>query len=515
MSQLNPHWKGCPHHHLPRINRVSSGRRASARSRSISHARPALEKRKRDFFRGFRIPLRRALSRRTSHSSATRQARRRASLRARHHIQAFGWNTDLAGQTSTERSTSTIRAEPGSSQFSTPQDTIAGITITETTDRASSWRHETAKHRQEHDSGLKPVTEVPVYWTISKKIQETKPLITSNQQPCPVKGGEVCEREPGGGKQTVDPIDPKSSTETRSKSKPAQARLAAATLPSTSKLVESAKENNPSNLRDPAFWETVNTLATQVRESGSITPEIKSIIQSLSSDTISRTPSQRKAIREFTKEISLYLEAARTQPEKSLIASPSTATISANTIAELKPFHTEFQAAGLAVTSAEQRGMPPMKPTTVHSPLRTPSKDDEWIQRDSGVKDNKLSHSEQDPSRYSKTTESTAVTYTPHHESPHSQHRSEKMPSDSSSEDIEISFTPRENYAPPSRPAPSASPATKIAHRKPLPWLQKTDQLIEEPIFVTGPSKALVDRSTARDKGKQKANRECSIIFYR
>jgi hypothetical protein len=246
MPYLNIHWKGYPHHRLPRI-RLPSTRRASARSRSISQARPALGKRKSRFFR---VRRRRALSRSSHTSSIALRARRRVSVRARHNIQAFGWDTDLAGQASTV-SASTIRAGPKSNHLSVPQDTVAGSTVIEfeSTDGAASSTVKAAKPQQENAYSLKRVAEVPVYWTKSSKpLDEILPSITSNCKPSAAKTGEeYCDCEPIGGTWTYDPrIGPKSPTGTRSKSIAPQQKSTAATRRPTATSRVSAKEKQQS-----------------------------------------------------------------------------------------------------------------------------------------------------------------------------------------------------------------------------------------------------------------------------
>jgi hypothetical protein len=71
------------------------------------------------------------------------------------------------------------------------------------------------------------------------------------------------------------------------------------------------------------------------------------------SDEQSRTPSEKRALQKFKTELSQYLENPKRLKEEQI--SPPSSSISAFTVAELIPYRTEFQAAGLAVTSAEQR----------------------------------------------------------------------------------------------------------------------------------------------------------------
>ncbi|KAI9650119.1 hypothetical protein NHQ30_000132 [Ciborinia camelliae] len=90
----------------------------------------------------------------------------------------------------------------------------------------------------------------------------------------------------------------------------------------------------------------------------SFSSSVHSIVQSIASNPSSRSPSQRRALKRFTRELELYLRIAKQAPKQTPISSASLTSFSTQTIQtiqELTPYHAEFQAAGLAVTSAEQR----------------------------------------------------------------------------------------------------------------------------------------------------------------
>lgn len=90
----------------------------------------------------------------------------------------------------------------------------------------------------------------------------------------------------------------------------------------------------------------------------SFSSSVHSIVQSIAPSPSSRSPSQRRALKHFTRELELYLQLAKQAPKQTPISSlPSTtfSTQTIQTIQNLKPYHAEFQAAGLAVTSIEQR----------------------------------------------------------------------------------------------------------------------------------------------------------------
>lgn len=521
MPYIDIHWKGRPHRRLPRI-RLPSNRRTPTRSRSNSHAGP-LGKRKKPLFR-----IRRKKSP-SSHTSSIIRARKRESLRARKHaslrarqnVQAFGWDSELGGQVSTAKSASTIKPGRKSNTLVVPQNNITDSTVIEfdSTDGAASSAIRAVKRPQENTYSLKPVVEVPVYWTKPRQTpDEKKPSVTTNRTVSITKeGGEFCDCEPIGGTRTYDPkIVPESPTGVRSKSIAAQSKTIAPTRRPTAKSRVSTKENRQANFGDPAFWEAINSFALQVKESAAITPSVKSIVQSLSSDTASRTPSQRRAIKKFTQEISLYLQAARTHPKQSLVTSPSVTTISANTIAELKPFRSEFLTAGLAVTSTDQRGMPLRKSTRVPSPPPTPPKDEKWTKRQSAAKEGKAVHNARDHGG-STSTGTTVLGFTPPHEKSYPRPKGERIARRSSSEGTEIGFTPpHELYASPPRPKPRASQSPP--KKKSLPWLQRPDRPVEEPLFVTGPSRELIERSKTREaerEAERKADRKFHWFCYK
>jgi hypothetical protein len=150
--------------------------------------------------------------------------------------------------------------------------------------------------------------------------------------------------------------------------------------------------------------------------------------------------------------------------------------------------------------------MPLRKPTKTPSPPLTPPKDDKWVKRKLGVKDSKPTHNVRDHSGGSTSTGTTVIGFTPPHEKSHPRPKGEKLPRHSSSEVTEIGVTPpHELYTSPPRSAP---PAPKSPKKKSLPWLQNPNKPIEEPIFVTGPSQALTERSMTREKAEQKADRK-------
>jgi hypothetical protein len=176
MPHLNIHWKGYPHRHLPRI-RVSC--HSSVRSRSIAQvaAEQALQttlsealKKKRKKQR-MKPSTRRQRARLSRALSSDARARRCASLRARHKIQAFGWNSsqaELTSKVTTPNTGSNASSKPTSKPRTiirksreTPIDSPHGA-------GASALRPvKQQKTHLENVYSLMHVTEVPIYWTPS------------------------------------------------------------------------------------------------------------------------------------------------------------------------------------------------------------------------------------------------------------------------------------------------------------------------------------------------------------
>jgi hypothetical protein len=86
----------------------------------------------------------------------------------------------------------------------------------------------------------------------------------------------------------------------------------------------------------------------------------------------SRTPSQLKALRQFSRELERHVVAQDAIRNAGLTKSSTLSSIlSVHTIPEFLPYQAEFQAAGLAVTSAEQRQRTVPKLVRVTAPSST------------------------------------------------------------------------------------------------------------------------------------------------
>ncbi|OTA64853.1 hypothetical protein K449DRAFT_404346 [Hypoxylon sp. EC38] len=117
-------------------------------------------------------------------------------------------------------------------------------------------------------------------------------------------------------------------------------------------------------LADPVVWDAINrSLDQQRRLSTLVIPEGVVIGSIQQSGIPSRTSSQRKALNRFTRQLEKYADVAAAASNP-LIMTPteSESKVSYHTVQPLLPYRKEFQAAGLAVTSAEQSRGSPLKP---------------------------------------------------------------------------------------------------------------------------------------------------------
>lgn len=181
--------------------------------------------------------------------------------------------------------------------------------------------------------------------------------------------------------------------------------------------------------------------------------------------TIRRSPSERAALKKFTLELERHLQATRKLPPKS----SSAKGLSTHTIEEFLPYKAQLNAAGLAVTSREQRrkgsrlynrgalpkptttGEPPGPVSLTLDPLRTSAKP------------------APDRRYHSTSTGSTVLGFTPPHEE--SSNRARGWRPSTSSDHTIIGFTP------PHETQLAASHATPVkSTRNSLPWLRKQRQ---------------------------------------
>jgi hypothetical protein len=465
MPNFNIYWKGHPRRRLPRI-RVASASRASIRSRSVT--RTATQKSLRMLLGGivvqdrktggFRLRFRRRRGRSSRSTSSAVQARRRASQRARQNIQAFGWTAsgaELASKVTSERVESrglSVTARAGSETPQAQEPSESGIPSTDGAGSSTVRKAITTKQQSKSPYSLMHVAEVPIYWGNKKKptLHPDRLSIHSRRRTAgeyshvgpldPVsRRGTYYSVQTRGGSRTYDSrIDPKSRPQSRTKSTPGPSR--------------------------PLL--TASSIS------------VKSFIQSVLSDTPPRTRSERKALNQFTKELDLYLKATRSLPRQSLVPSPSVTTVSANTVTEFKPYQSEFQSAGLAVTSAEQLGLDIEKKAPAPPP--TPPKEEMFSKRKSSPAkskpqpDDRQAKLKKQPSYASGSTGTDIIGWTPPHEKSYPRGQAARPPSNASSHVTHAGWIPPERVAPSLPPKIDESPP-RTPSKKSLPWLRKPE----------------------------------------
>lgn len=495
MPNLDIYWKGYPHHRLPRI-RVISTRRNSVPTRSLStsgHSSRTLAQfsnKKENKKRPFQIQFRRRRVRSSRAPSSVVRARRRASVRARHNIQVFGWDTpdaELASKVTTElagsKDLSPYRESTSRPNLRPTQDDSV-IPSTDGTASSVPRGPKPPKKTATNAYSLRHVARVPVYWTAAHQQTQEKPSFNSDRLysaprtgPLQTTSNRTPNHRPTEGERTygtvVDPLHTDISRPRRRSSRP---RYKPHRFRRTSSQISPTRKD--SGLSSPQVWEAARQSAFARRSGASIT----SAVQSLLSEDASRSPSQKRILARFTKGIELYLQAAKEHPSRSLISSltsPSSTNLSARTIQELRPYRSEFQSAGLAVTSAEQKGMAKLQKGL--TPPSTPPKDKKYEQNRSSPmkKSNDASKSAQktkDLSNASVSTGSTVLGWTPPHERTYARPaKVERRRSSNSTDHTIIGFTPpHEMYASPPKPAREAPAPPRASTKKSLPWLRKT-----------------------------------------
>jgi hypothetical protein len=504
MPNFNIHWKGYPHRRLPRI-RVASTSGTTVRSRSIPRIVTAdsiqLERERKKQ----RFAFRRRQARQSRSSSSAARARKHASLRARQHIQVFGWDANIASKASTIKTksvASAIRAPQQPPTPTAPEDTFSQTTVIDSNDgaAASACRFKNSNQPEKLYS-LMHVAEVPVYWSTNKPSSRRKPFISSSRalMRASKSVGEYAHVKP------LDPVSRRRSSRPPrrvGKSRTYDARIDPRILLDPERPTKSFPTNPTATTRSTASRPVPNKswqgnpnlrriLSSKVSKAKanpqSVTPSMKSIVQSLLSDPASRTPSQRKALKRFTKELELYLQAAKSLPKHSLVPSSSATTLSAHTIEELRPYQSQLRSAGLAVTAADQ-----LRATSIMAKLRkapspppTPPKDGRYTSRKSKVDPNdrqgaQAHHHNKIGSIGSFDTGTTIMDFTPPHEQTTPRNPRGRQRSSLSSDHTIMAFTPPHEKPPP-QPEYAPPPPPRASTKKSLPWLRKQEPFEASP----------------------------------
>ena len=156
--------------------------------------------------------------------------------------------------------------------------------------------------------------------------------------------------------------------------------------------------------------------------------------------------------------------------------SPSATTISANTIKDLLPFHAEFQSAGLAVTSCEQRRT--NLPTKQNSYSPCVSQIADRLPKQVGGHDGPDSIA-------SGSTGTTVIGFTPPHEKTYGLSTKDRARGSSTVSDfIAVGFTPHEKKTRYSA-SPSARPTARSPMRSSVVWASEAGSVPQSTSFST------------------------------
>ncbi|EKD17241.1 uncharacterized protein L3040_008885 [Drepanopeziza brunnea f. sp. 'multigermtubi'] len=480
LNHLDIHWKGYPYHHLPRI-RVVSTRPDSIHTRSSTSSeqnskilRIPNDKENRNWPFGIQFRRRRAPASRAA--SYVVRSQGRASVRARHSIEVFRRAISGAEPASEATTGATFgsgyRALARRTVFRPESPEDSGFHSTDGPASTSARRVRPPKKSEAYS--LRSLSKAPAYWTAPypQKYSFNPDRLYSAQHSIPLR-------------KASNRISTQFLSNPERRISSARPQFKQNTLRKPTSRVSSGRKTK--GVGSPEFWEAVQDYSRNSKAHGRSSASLKSIVQTLVSESASRSPSQKRALARFTKGIELYLHAAKLPSRESLVSSPSSTSISAHTIQELKPYISEFRAAGLSVTSAEQKGMAKLPKGLTPPP--TPSKDEKVEQKRSSpaknsykakvTQANTQSASRNKHASYaSQSTGSTVLGWTPPHERSYGRPKVKaKSPSETSSDHTIIGFTPpHELYASrrqaPVRPPPSPpQPTTK----KSLPWLSRPE----------------------------------------
>ncbi|OTB05930.1 hypothetical protein M426DRAFT_21365 [Hypoxylon sp. CI-4A] len=124
-------------------------------------------------------------------------------------------------------------------------------------------------------------------------------------------------------------------------------------------------------LADPVVWDAINrSLEQQRRLSSMVIPEEVLAEYPVELEVPERTSSQRKALNRFTRQLEKYADASKAAGGVPIMTPTiSDSRVSYHTVQPLLKYQGEFNAAGLAVTSAEQSRKSPIKPRDSRVPI--------------------------------------------------------------------------------------------------------------------------------------------------
>jgi hypothetical protein len=267
------------------------------------------------------------------------ESRKRAALRARHKLQAFGLDASSISKVNTNDGAG-CSGLPPLRPFQ-QENLYSSMQISET---PTYWTS--------HPVNKREYSAQPDQWVALSKRPRNKSTFLG---PLDSVGSKYYSPDDVGRRRTYDSrIDPKPRMKANE---------------NRSVLADSTQVGNYKRVADQNISEKQEDEATDVnvektgKNSQRATPSLRSMTQTIISDSPSCTPTRKKAIKRFTKELQVYIEATRSLPSKLIEPSVSSTTISAHTLKELKPYQAHFNSAGLAVTAADQLGKTSIMPT--------------------------------------------------------------------------------------------------------------------------------------------------------
>lgn len=489
-------WQGHPHQ-IPHIRIASSSSTAfiPAHSSSRDAAKQVLQRPLSPALIQARSRRRYIVSSRiSSHHSITRSAYRKASFRAKHRLQAFGWRSSTADQAvfpPALRHHSTVSLDVARPrQARTPHLVVKRDTTIPSFDGAA---HSKTRRRRDNCSGRHSCKA-----ELSDTIKSQAPLLTAtNRHPRTIRHTRVAPRS-GAQRHKVyrrntsidrgvayDPrislklVDRDPVQALRSTSVSAAGRVrpqALSRIPQQSHSASVDKAKIAPMGRDP----------TNRRQSRYSSAKRKTSI------SLSRSPSERKSLKKFTKELERHLQATRDIPQ-SVSSTSHSVTVSADTVEELKPYKTQFNAAGLAVTSNQQRGLEGRadgQQMNSISPAKATRGDYQEVKNAKGEIKTMIKVERQPSDNTSGSTGTTVMGFTPPHEKVHSKHRAPTVRRQSSSDHTFLEFTP-----PHEKIITTASPSPKQTTRRSLPWLRKPEVHVTNSVPVGAPQAVVVTGS--------------------
>lgn len=365
-------------------------------------------------------------------------------------------------------------------------------------------------------SKLRPVADIPVYWRSGRpSLNSDRLSISSAREPFAVAPAA----NPASSEQnyystapahatvrTYDPrIAPKPSSKFTRPIKSAATQLGPFKPNVTRYHGNRGRTSGKSSRQSLQSISRRSTKSRSRRSRRSAAPSVQSIIKSVLSEAPSQTPSQRKALDQFTKDLASYAQKTQRSPKKALAASPTVTTVSAHTIRELEPYQAQFKLAGLAVNSADQRGIPKSAKIAIRASL--PGRDDirygqsrdsrfkSYVVPHEGARNMKVTKKPKEPSYASGSTGTTVIGFTPPHQKSYPRaHRPRKASSLSSDHTI-IGFTPPHERFTPKR---ALLPSTPVFIEVGSP--QRSNSALTRPLvaqsdrFVAGVSDLREDR---------------------